>query len=158
MTEVSRVEVGNKAPAFSLPNDQGQEITLASLSGKKVILYFYPAALTPGCSKEACDFNDKYDSFSAEGYTVVGISPDAPAKLAKFRAKEGLKFEMLSDADLSVHKAFGAFGEKSLYGRLYKGVLRSTFVVDESGIITLAQFNVKATGHVTKLRKDLGLD
>ena len=157
MTELSRVEVGNKAPAFSLPNDQGKTISLADLKGQKVILYFYPAALTPGCSKEACDFNEKVDSFAAEGYKVIGVSPDAPAKLAKFREKEGLKFEMLSDEDLAVHKAFGAYGEKSLYGRIYTGVLRSTFVIDESGVITLAQFNVKATGHVVKLRKDLGL-
>lgn len=157
MTEVSRVEVGAKAPDFSLPNDQEHQISLKSLAGQKVILYFYPAAMTPGCSKEACDFNDSFDSFKAEGYTVIGISPDKPAKLAKFRAAEGLKFEMLSDEDLSVHKAFGAYGEKSLYGRVYTGVLRSTFVIDEKGVIELAQFNVKATGHVAKLRKDLGL-
>jgi peroxiredoxin Q/BCP len=157
LTELSRVEVGQKAPAFSLPNDQDKTVSLADLKGQKVILYFYPAALTPGCSKEACDFNDSYDSFAAEGYKVIGVSPDAPAKLAMFRQKEGLKFEMLSDADLAVHKAFGAYGEKSLYGRVYTGVLRSTFVIDESGVISLAQFNVKATGHVAKLRKDLGL-
>lgn len=157
MTELSRVEVGKKAPAFSLPNDQGKTISLSDLKGQKVILYFYPAALTPGCSKEACDFNEKVNLFAAEGYKVIGVSPDAPAKLAKFREKEGLKFEMLSDEDLAVHKSFGAYGEKSLYGRVYTGVLRSTFVIDETGVITLAQFNVKATGHVVKLRKDLGL-
>jgi peroxiredoxin Q/BCP len=157
LTEVSRLEVGAKAPIFNLVNDQGQQVSLTDFKNHKVIIYFYPAAMTPGCSKEACDFNDSLNSFKAAGYTVIGISPDKPAKLAKFRAAESLNFELLSDEDLAVHKTYGAYGEKSLYGRLYQGVLRSTFAVDEKGVIQLAQYNVKATGHVAKLKRDLGL-
>jgi len=121
-------------------------------------VYFYPAAMTPGCTKQACDFTDSLSSLQAAGYDVVGISPDSPATLAKFRARDSLTFPLLSDADRSVMKAYGAYGEKKLYGKTVEGVLRSTFVVDESGTITLAQYNVKATGHVAKLRRDLGLD
>lgn len=157
MTEVSRLEVGQNAPAFSLTNDKGQQVSLSEFNGQKVILFFYPAALTPGCTKEACDFNDSLNSFKSAGYTVVGISPDKPEKLAKFRSKESLNFELLSDEDLSVHKTYGAYGEKSLYGRLYTGVLRSTFALDESGKIVLAGYNVKATGHVAKIKNELGL-
>lgn len=152
-----RLESGVKAPAFTLPNQDEKAITLASLAGKKAILYFYPAAATPGCTKEACDFEESLNVFTAAGYEVAGISPDKPAKLAKFVKDQGLHFDLLSDEDLSVHKAYGAFGLKKLYGREYEGVLRSTFVLDEKGNISLALYNVKATGHVAMLRKLLGL-
>jgi peroxiredoxin Q/BCP len=152
-----RLESGAKAPAFSLPNQNEKAVTLASLAGKKVIVYFYPAAATPGCTKEACDFEESLNVFTAAGYEVVGISPDLPKKLAKFVKDQGLHFDLLSDEDLSVHKAYGAFGLKKLYGREYEGVLRSTFVLDEKGVVTLGLYNVKATGHVAMLRKLLGL-
>jgi peroxiredoxin Q/BCP len=152
-----RLESGVKAPAFTLPNQDEKAITLASLAGKKAILYFYPAAATPGCTKEACDFEESLNVFTAAGYEVAGISPDKPAKLAKFVKDQGLHFDLLSDEDLSVHKAYGAFGLKKLYGREYEGVLRSTFVLDEKGNVSLALYNVKATGHVAMLRKLLGL-
>lgn len=153
-----RLESGAKAPAFSLPNQNEKAITLASLAGKKAIVYFYPAAATPGCTKEACDFEESLNVFTAAGYEVVGVSPDLPKKLAKFVKDQGLHFDLLSDEDLSVHKAYGAYGTKKLYGREYQGVLRSTFVLDEKGVVTLALYNVKATGHVTMLKKLLGLD
>ena len=152
-----RLESGVKAPAFTLPNQDEKAITLASFAGKKAILYFYPAAATPGCTKEACDFEESLNVFTAAGYEVAGISPDKPAKLAKFVKDQGLHFDLLSDEDLSVHKAYGAFGLKKLYGREYEGVLRSTFVLDEKGNVSLALYNVKATGHVAMLRKLLGL-
>ena len=156
MTE-TRLEIGDKAPAFKLPNQDGTVISLAELKGQKVILYFYPAALTPGCTKEACDFNDALTPFKKAGYTVLGVSPDELKKLVKFRKDEGLKFDLLSDENLKVHHAYGAFGLKKLYGREYEGVLRSTFVIDEKGKIELALYNVKATGHVNSLRKQLGI-
>jgi peroxiredoxin Q/BCP len=121
-------------------------------------VYFYPAAMTPGCTKQACDFTDSLSALQARGYDVLGISPDSPAKLAKFRERDSLTFPLLSDADRSVMKAYGAFGEKKLYGKTVEGVIRSTFVVDEDGRIEIAQYNVKATGHVAKLRRDLGVD
>ena len=154
----TRLSPGDPAPDFTLPTDTGEEVSLADLRGRKVIVYFYPAAMTPGCTTQACDFSDSLESLKADGYTVLGISPDTPAKLAKFRDKEGLTVTLLSDADRSVMNAWGAFGEKKLYGKTVEGVLRSTFVVDEEGVISLAQYNVKATGHVAKLRRDLGLD
>lgn len=157
MTEISKLETGQTAPEFKLTNDQGKAVSLSEFKGQKVILFFFPAALTPGCTKEACDFNDSLNSFKSAGYTVIGISPDSVDKLAKFRAKESLNYELLSDEDKEVHKLYGAFGEKSLYGRLYKGVLRSTFALDEAGVISLAGYNVKATGHVAKIKKELGL-
>jgi peroxiredoxin Q/BCP len=123
-----------------------------------VIVYFYPAAMTPGCTKQACDFTDSLASLQGAGYDVLGISPDAPARLARFRERDGLTITLLSDADRSVMKEYGAFGEKKLYGKTVEGVIRSTFVVDEDGTVALAQYNVKATGHVAKLRRDLGLD
>ena len=123
-----------------------------------MIVYFYPAAMTPGCTTQACDFSDSLSSLKAAGYEVLGISKDSPAKLAKFREKDGLTITLLSDEDKSVMNAYGAFGEKKLYGKTVEGVLRSTFVVDEQGNIELAQYNVKATGHVAKLRRDLGID
>ena len=158
MTEFSQLNVGDQAPNFTVLDQDGNEFSLESLRGQKVILYFYPAASTPGCTKEACDFNDNLASLKAAGYTVVGISPDKVAKVKKFHTEEHLGFTLLSDEDIAVHKAYGAFGEKSLYGRLYKGVLRSTIVIDEAGIITMALYKVKATGHVAMLRKRLGLD
>ena len=155
---MDRLSPGDPAPDFTLPSDAGDEVSLADLRGRKVIVYFYPAAMTPGCTKQACDFTDSLDSLRGAGYEVLGISPDTPARLAKFREKDGLTIRLLSDADKSVMAAYGAFGEKKLYGKLVNGVIRSTFVVDEDGRIELAQYNVKATGHVAKLRKDLGLD
>jgi thioredoxin-dependent peroxiredoxin len=155
---MDRLSPGDPAPDFTLPSDAGDEVSLSDLRGKKVIVYFYPAAMTPGCTKQACDFTDSLESLRGAGYEVLGISPDAPAKLAKFREKDGLTIRLLSDADRSVMAAYGAFGEKKLYGKVVNGVIRSTFVVDEDGTIELAQYNVKATGHVAKLRRDLALD
>jgi thioredoxin-dependent peroxiredoxin len=155
---MDRLSPGDPAPDFTLPSDAGDEVSLADLRGRKVIVYFYPAAMTPGCTKQACDFTDSLDSLRGAGYEVLGISPDTPAKLAKFREKDGLTIRLLSDADKSVMAAYGAFGEKKLYGKVVNGVIRSTFVVDEDGRIELAQYNVKATGHVAKLRRDLALD
>ena len=153
----TRLAPGDPAPDFSLPTDDGGTVSLGDLRGRKAIVYFYPAAMTPGCTKQACDFTDSLSSLEGAGYTVVGISPDKPEKLAKFRDRDGLTITLASDADRSVMKAYGAFGEKKLYGKTVEGVIRSTFVVDEQGRIELAQYNVKATGHVAKLRKDLGL-
>jgi len=152
-----RLESGAKAPAFSLPNQNEKAVTLSSLAGKKVIVYFYPAAATPGCTKEACDFEESLNVFTEAGYTVVGVSPDLPKKLAKFVKDQDLHFDLLSDPDLAVHKAYGAYGIKKMYGREYEGVLRSTFVLNEKGVVELPLYNVKATGHVTMLRKQLGL-
>lgn len=152
-----RLSPGDPAPDFTLPTDSGATVSLQELLGKKVIVYFYPAAMTPGCTTQACDFTDSLASLEAAGYTVLGISPDKPEKLAKFRERDALTITLLSDADRSVMKAYGAFGLKKLYGKEVEGVIRSTFVVDEDGNIELAQYNVKATGHVAKLRKDLGL-
>jgi len=153
-----RLSPGDEAPDFTLPDDQGGEVTLSHLRGRKVIVYFYPAAMTPGCTTQACDFSDNISSLRGEGYEVLGISPDAPAKLAKFREKDGLTITLLSDADRAVMTRWGAFGEKKLYGKTVEGVIRSTVVVDEQGKVSHAMYNVKATGHVAKLRRDLGLD
>jgi peroxiredoxin Q/BCP len=152
-----RLDSGVKAPTFTLPNQNNEAVSLASLAGKKVIVYFYPAAATPGCTKEACDFEESLNVFTGAGYAVLGVSPDKPAKLLKFVKDQSLRFDLLSDEDLSVHKAFGAFGTKKMYGREYEGVLRSTFVLDEKGVVELALYNVKATGHVEMLKKQLGL-
>ncbi len=154
----TRLQPGDPAPDFSLPSDTGETVTLADLRGSSVIVYFYPAAMTPGCTKQACDFSDSIDRLKAEGYEVVGISPDSPAKLAKFRENDGLTITLLSDPEKEVLTAWGAFGEKKLYGKVVNGVIRSTFVVDPEGKISHAAYNVKATGHVAKLRRDLGLD
>ena len=153
-----RLSPGDKAPDFTLPSDTGDDVTLSDLRGRKVIVYFYPNAMTPGCTTQACDFSDNIASLKGAGYEVIGISPNDPAKLAKFRERDGLTFTLLSDEDKSVMTAYSAFGEKKLYGKLVKGVIRSTFVIDEDGKVTHAQYNVKATGHVAKLRRDLGLD
>ncbi len=155
---MSRLEPGTPAPDFTLASDTGQEVTLSGLRGQKVIVYFYPAAMTPGCTKQACDFSDSLDSLQGQGYTVLGISPDKPEKLAKFREKDGLTVTLLSDPSKDVLTEWGAFGEKQMYGKTVQGVIRSTFVVDEDGKIELAQYNVKATGHVAKLKRDLGLE
>src|SRR3954447_23513818 len=154
---MTRLSAGDPAPDFTLPTDDGNTVSLSDSRGRKTIGYFYPAALTPGCPTQACAFTASISSLKAAGYDVLGISPDSPAKLAKFREKDGLTITLLSDADRSVMNAYGAFGEKKLYGKTVQGVLRSTFVVDEDGKLELAQYNVKATGHVAKLRKDLGL-
>jgi thioredoxin-dependent peroxiredoxin len=152
-----RLEPGDQAPDFTLPDADGNKVTLSSLRGQRVIIYFYPAAMTPGCTKEACDFRDSLAGLAAAGITVLGISPDGPAKLAKFRDKEGLNFPLLSDEDRSVLRAYGAYGEKMMYGKTSVGVIRSTFVVGPDGAIERAQYGVKATGHVARLRKELGL-
>ena len=154
---MSRLEPGDPAPDFDLPSDTGGTVSLSGLRGRKVVVYFYPAAMTPGCTTEACDFSDSLASLRAQGYEVLGISPDPVDKLATFREREGLGITLLSDSDRSVTSAYAAFGEKKLYGKVVQGVIRSTFVVDEAGTVELAQYNVKATGHVAKLRRDLGL-
>jgi thioredoxin-dependent peroxiredoxin len=153
-----RLAPGDTAPAFTLHDDTGASVSLTDLRNQKAILYFYPAAMTPGCSKQACDFTDSLESLRKAGYQVVGISPDEPEKLARFRERDGLTVTLLSDPDKAVMTAYGAFGEKLLYGKSVKGVIRSTLVIDEVGVVELAQYNVKATGHVAKLRRDLGLD
>ena len=153
----NRLSPGDLAPEFTLPADTGERVSLSDFRGRKVIVYFYPAAMTPGCTTQACDFTDSLASLNASGYDVLGISPDDPAKLAKFRERDHLTITLLSDADRSVMKSYGAFGEKKMYGKTVEGVIRSTFVVDEEGRIEVAQYNVKATGHVAKLRRDLAL-
>jgi peroxiredoxin Q/BCP len=153
----TRLQPGDQAPDFTLPTDTGEQVSLSALRGRKVIVYFYPAAMTPGCTKQACDFSDSLESLGAQGYEVLGISPDKAEKLAKFRERDHLGITLLSDQDRSVMHAYGAFGEKKMYGKTVQGVIRSTFVVDEQGVVQVAQYNVKATGHVAKLKKDLGL-
>ncbi|MDQ1629006.1 MAG: thioredoxin-dependent peroxiredoxin [Actinomycetota bacterium] len=149
---------GDRAPDFTLPDPDGTEVTLSSLRGRKVIVYFYPAASTPGCTTQACDFRDSLASLRSSGYEVLGISPDKPAKQATFRDEEHVTFPLLCDPDRTVLEAYGAYGEKQLYGKTVTGVIRSTFVIDEDGAIEAAQYNVKATGHVARLRRELGLD
>jgi thioredoxin-dependent peroxiredoxin len=150
-----RLAPGDQAPDFTLPDADGNKVSLSSLRGRRVIIYFYPAAMTPGCTKEACDFRDNVGELADAGYTVLGISPDPPAKLAKFRDQEHLTFPLLSDPGRDVLEAYGAFGEKTMYGRTTTGVIRSTFVVGPDGKIERAYYGVKATGHVARLRKDL---
>ncbi len=157
MRMTDRLTAGDPAPDFTLPDAEGNQVTLSDLRGRRVIVYFYPAAGTPGCTKQACDFRDNLASFQGEGFTVLGISPDKVSKLANFAAKQSLDFPLLSDEDRSVLTAYGAYGEKKLYGKTVVGVIRSTFVVDAEGKLELAQYGVKATGHVAKLRRDLGL-
>jgi peroxiredoxin Q/BCP len=157
VSQTQRLAPGDPAPDFTLVDDSGAEVTLTDLRGRKVIVYFYPAAMTPGCTTQACDFTDSLDSLKGAGYEVLGISPDQPEKLASFRERDHLTITLLSDPDKAVLQAYGAFGEKKLYGKVVEGVIRSTFVVDEDGTIEQAQYNVKATGHVAKLRRDLGL-
>jgi len=152
-----RLAPGDLAPAFTLPDADGNEVSLADYRGRKVVVYFYPAASTPGCTKQACDFRDNLAELEQAGIDVVGISPDKPAKLAKFRDAERLTFPLLSDPERTVLTAWGAYGEKTMYGKKVTGVIRSTFLVDEEGRIELAQYNVRATGHVAKLRRDLSV-
>jgi peroxiredoxin Q/BCP len=154
----TRLEVGDTAPAFSLDDQDGDAVSLGDYAGKNTIVYFYPAASTPGCTTEACDFRDNINSLKSAGYQVLGVSKDNLADLKKFQDEQGLNFPLLSDPDLTVHKAYGAWGEKSLYGKTVTGTLRSTFVVGPDGKVVLPLYNVKATGHVASLRKKLGLD
>jgi peroxiredoxin Q/BCP len=154
---MTRLTPGDTAPPFTLPDADGKNVSLADFRGRKVVVYFYPAAMTPGCTKQACDFRDSLSVLSDAGFDVVGISPDKPQKLAKFREAEALTFPLLSDPSREVLDAYGAFGEKTMYGKTVTGVIRSTFVVDEVGKIAQALYNVKATGHVDKLRRDIGV-
>jgi len=153
----TKLAVGDVAPAFSLPDADGGVVSLADYAGRRVVVYFYPAAMTPGCTTQACDFRDSLASLAAAGVAVVGISPDKPEKLAKFRDAEGLTFPLVSDPSREVLTAYGAYGEKQLYGKTVTGVIRSTFVVGPDGRLEQAQYNVKAKGHVAKLRRDLGI-
>ena len=157
MPSTPRLSPGDPAPAFALPDATGNVVKLSDFKGRKVVLYVYPAAMTPGCTKQACDFRDNLQRFVDAGYTVVGLSPDKPEKLAKFVAAEGLTFPLLSDVSKQTLTAYGSYGEKQLYGKTVTGVIRSTFLIDESGKITTASYAVKATGHVAKLLKDNGL-
>jgi peroxiredoxin Q/BCP len=154
---VPRLEVGDPAPHFSLPAADGSVVSLTDFKGQRVVVYFYPAAMTPGCTKQACDFRDSLDALQAAGIAVLGVSPDAPAKLAKFVERDSLTFPLLSDPGHAVLEEYGAWGEKSLYGKTVVGVIRSTVVVDAEGNVELAKYNVKATGHVASLRKTLGV-
>lgn len=154
---MDQLTTGSKAPAFKLMNQDETAVSLSSYKGQKVIVYFYPAASTPGCTKQACDFQENMNVLKKAGYAVLGVSPDSAAKLTKFRKNESLKFDLLSDPEMKVIKEYGAFGEKSMYGKIYEGLIRSTFVIDEKGKIEHALYNVKATGHVAMLRKVLGL-
>jgi peroxiredoxin Q/BCP len=152
-----RLDVGSQAPAFTLQSDAGVEVSLSDFNGRTALLYFYPAAMTPGCTKQACDFRDNLAVFDGSGYVIIGISPDNPAKLARFRENDGLPFTLLSDPDHHVMEQYGAWGQKQLYGKTVTGVIRSTIVVGPTGIVEVAQYNVKATGHVAKLLRDLQL-
>lgn len=153
-----RLEPGETAPDFTLPDAHGQDVSLSDLRGRRVIVYFYPKASTPGCTTEACDFRDRLESFEREDFAVLGISPDAPEALARFARTQSLGFDLLSDPDHAVAGAWGAWGEKKNYGRVYEGLIRSTIVLDGQGVVELAQYNVRAKGHVARLRRDLGLE
>jgi len=148
---------GDPAPPFSLTDDHGKTVSLSDFAGRRLVVYFYPAAMTPGCTTQACDFRDSLDSLHAAGIDVVGISPDKPEKLAKFRERDHITFPLLSDPDKEILLAYGAFGEKKMYGKVVQGVIRSTFVVGPDGLIEQAQYNVKATGHVARLRESLAV-
>ena len=152
-----RLQPGDVAPDFTLPDADGNDVSLSAHKGRKVIVYFYPAALTPGCTKQACDFTDNLQLLTGAGYDVIGISPDAPEKLAKFRDKESLKITLAGDPEKTVIETYGAYGEKKNYGKTYMGVIRSTVIVDEEGKVERALYNVRATGHVAKIIKDLGI-
>ncbi|MFI9006705.1 thioredoxin-dependent thiol peroxidase [Actinosynnema sp. NPDC053489] len=155
MTEQKRLSPGEQAPAFTLPDSEGKPVSLSDYLGRSVVVYFYPAAGTPGCTKQACDFRDNLGELASSGYDVVGISPDKPEKLARFAAEEGLTFPLLSDVDRAVLAEWGAFGEKQNYGRTVQGVIRSTFLVGPDGKVVKAMYNVRATGHVAKLLREL---
>ena len=152
-----RLAPGDTAPAFTLPDADGKDVSLSDFAGRKVVVYFYPAAATPGCTVQAVDFQASLQELADAGYAVIGISPDKPAKLASFRDKEGLTFPLLSDPSKEVLEAYAAFGEKTMYGKTVTGVIRSTFVVDEQGTLSAASYNVRAKGHVAKLARELGL-
>ncbi|MDQ1288152.1 MAG: thioredoxin-dependent peroxiredoxin [Actinomycetota bacterium] len=152
-----KLEPGQPAPDFTLTSAGGEAVSLASHRGTRVIVYFYPAAMTPGCTKQACDFRDSLGALQAAGFVVLGVSPDAPGKLARFAERDALTYPLLSDPGHAVMEAWGAWGEKSSFGRTVTGVIRSTVVVDQEGLVELARYNVKATGHVTALRKALGV-
>jgi len=153
LTDNARLAPGDKAPPFTLPDADGKKVSLADYKGRRIIVYFYPAASTPGCTKQACGFRDSLAELNDAGLDVVGISPDKPEKLAKFRDAEGLTFPLLSDPDRKVLTAWGAYGEKKMYGRVVQGVIRSTFIVDEKGNIAQAQYNVKAAHTTTFINK-----
>ena len=157
-TTQHRLQPGDTAPAFTLQDQEGRPVSLRDSAGKHTIVYFYPAASTPGCTKQACDFRDSLDALKAEGYEVLGISPDPESAQAKFSDRHDLTFPLLSDADHAVMEAWGVWGEKKNYGRTFEGLIRSTIVVGPDGKVTHAQYNVKATGHVARLRRTLGLD
>jgi thioredoxin-dependent peroxiredoxin len=157
MSNDVKLSAGDSAPQFTLKNQDEADVSLASLSGQKVVVYFYPAASTPGCTTQACEIRDNINSLKSAGYTVLGVSPDAPSKLRKFKDKESLNFDLLSDPDNQVQQAYGAYGEKSMYGKTYMGTIRSTFVVDEQGKLSHALYNVKAKGHIEMLRTELGI-
>ena len=152
-----RLSPGDLAPEFTLPDAVGRPVSLSSYRGGRTVVYFYPAAMTPGCTTQACDFRDSLSSLNAAGVRVLGISPDSPAKLVRFRERDGLTFPLLSDEDHAVMTAYGAWGQKKLYGKTVTGVIRSTFVVAPDGTLEQAMYNVKATGHVAKLRRELGI-
>jgi peroxiredoxin Q/BCP len=151
------LKIGDKAPSFTLKNQDDQDVSLSLFAGQKVVVYFYPAAATPGCTTQACEIRDNINSLKSAGYTVLGLSPDQPAKLKKFKDKESLNFDLLSDPDNAIQQAYGAYGEKSMYGKTYMGTIRSTFVVDESGKLSHVFYNVKAKGHIEMLRNELGI-
>jgi len=153
----TRLALGDTAPDFTLPTADGGSLTLSDLRGHHVVVYFYPAAMTPGCSTQACDFRDSLTALHGSDYTVVGVSPDPVSALAAFTERDGLTFPLVSDVDKKVLTQWGAFGEKKLYGKTITGVIRSTVVLDPEGKVELAQYNVKASGHVAKLRRDLGI-
>ncbi|MBW8171831.1 thioredoxin-dependent thiol peroxidase [Ornithinimicrobium sp. Arc0846-15] len=155
---MSRLEPGQKAPEWTLKDSTGQQVSLSDFEDRKVIIYFYPAAMTPGCTTQANDFRDNYDVFTKKGYVVLGISPDDTTKLARFVEREEINFPVLSDPEKSVLVAYGAYGEKNLYGKTITGVIRSTVVIDGNGVVTLAKYNVRATGHVASLAKQLNIE
>lgn len=157
----ARLTHGSPAPAFSLPDPQGQQVSLSDFAGSPVVLYFYPAAMTPGCTTQAVDFSAALERFGQAGYTILGVSPDSVERLAQFREKSDVGFTLLSDEDKQVMDSYGAYGKRTLYGKEIVGVLRSTFVIDVddegNGTVRVAQYNVKATGHVARLQRELGI-
>lgn len=152
---MARLQPGSPAPDFTLPSDGGEEVTLSALRGAPVVIFFYPKAMTSGCTVEACEFRDRLTDFSADGVTVLGISPDPVRRLERFREKEGLTFPLLSDAEHSVCDAYGVWVEKSMYGRTYWGVERSTFVVGPDGVLEEALYKVTPTGHAAAVLASL---